>query len=62
MNNQGRSRNCNENALIVHAMAYFQKQGFSLDASAKEYVEMFGGCHKEYRELWDYYILEIYRH
>jgi hypothetical protein len=56
VNKQGRTRSPNENALIIQSIAYFQKRGMSVDASAKECVEMFGGCHKEYHELWDYYI------
>src|SRR5690349_566720 len=56
INKQGSTRTCNENALIIQAIAYFQKQKKSLDRSAKKCVKIFVGCHKEYYELWNYYI------
>ena len=57
VNTKGRVRTHEENALIIQSLAYFQKQGQSLDASCKIIQEMFGGCHTNYHELWNYYLV-----
>ena len=59
INKQGMTRTCNENALIIQAIVYFQKQAESLDQSTKKCVEMFEGRNKEYHELWNYYINNV---
>jgi len=56
VNPQGRSRSIEENKLLIQAIAYFQKNGMSLDQSLKECKKMFGGKYDTYKTLWSYYI------
>ena len=57
VNNNGRARSHEENALIIQSLTYFQKHGNSLDASCKILMQMYGGDHNVYHELWNYYIV-----
>ena len=56
VNNTGRVRSIEENGLLIQALAYWQKQLFSLDQACKKCVEMFGGSHNVYKKLWNHYI------
>jgi len=54
-NKNGRVRTVDENALIIQALAYFQKNNMSLDQACKECEIMFKGSTHTYRSLWKYF-------
>jgi hypothetical protein len=56
VNPNGRVRSIEENKLLIQAIAYFQKNGMSLDESLKECKIMFGGSYDTYKNLWSHYI------
>jgi hypothetical protein len=56
VNPKGRTRSIEENKLLIQSMAYFQKNGMTLDQSLKQCIEMFGGCYYTYKTLWEYFM------
>ena len=55
-NPHGSERSAEENKLLIQSMAYFQKNGMSLNEAANECQKMFKGCNNTYLALWNYFV------